>query len=337
MSKLTHSYQDNVGFIRVDGGDIVDGQIDIHTAKTLLQGTQEALDYFLRREDSDLAKEKELNYPISTRDGCWEILVPFADTLVTLGIAGVGALGSAVGTGVHSYAKTTGDLVAKRHFADKDRKEVFEAAFRKLEAVIRIAQHLGTVDHKKPLNVTLEGGLSKKALLTNDQGNVMSVSTDELDTFKACPEKLLRSLGSVVTDYRTVSIGYKPVASEIREAVIDIDTKEIFAPASEPHEVVLPELLHGQHVNLRGTVVRGNKITNTIGFQYGGHVITCEPNARPITGYLSAHYQICDLTGVVMRTPASDVMDGKRDRPKIIFDNLIVIAEGTKQPTLLHE
>lgn len=88
----------------------------------------------------------------------------------------------------------------------------------------------------------------------------------------------------------------------------------------------------------KGIVSRGNQITNTIGFQYAGHVITCEPYEKLITEYIDAHYKICKITGRVIRTSPAEKAYGKRDRPKIIFDHLEVVNSepGSTQTSLIN-
>lgn len=331
MSRLTHIYENNSAFVRIDGDDIIDGLIDIQSAKLVIDGTQEVVGYFLKREDSELSKSHELNYPISTREGCWEIVIPFGTFIV--GTVG-GAVGGAFRAGLNAYAKTTGEKISEAQFGKRETREVFESAFRKLDVVIKIAQHLGVVDRKSPLNIKIPDFKSKRALLTNNQGNVLSVTTDDIEVYRSCPERLLRSLASVVTDYRTVSIGYH-AEGITHESVIDVDTKEVFAPEDEPQEPILPELQDGEYVKLQGYVSRGNQITNTIGFKYKDHVITCEPNGKLITSYLNAHYKTCEIVGMVTRTTRSEVELGKRDRPKVIFDNLIMIDEA-REPQQLN-
>lgn len=88
MSLDTHSYGNDMGFIRIDGDDIIDGVIDITSVSSAVNGAREVLTYFLKNEDSELAKEKEFNFPIKTREGCRELLVPFASHAGALG-AGV--------------------------------------------------------------------------------------------------------------------------------------------------------------------------------------------------------------------------------------------------------
>ena len=99
-----HQYSENSGFIRLDGENIIDGQIDINSARLAIEGTQEVFEYFLKREDSQLQKADTVNFSIITRQGCWEILIPFGTY-----VAGLAT--TALATGINSYAKKYGDKV----------------------------------------------------------------------------------------------------------------------------------------------------------------------------------------------------------------------------------
>lgn len=318
MSLQTHTYEDNTGFIRVDDDSIVNGTIDIDSVENIVKGTREALTFFIKAQDGEFAKEKSLNFPVRTREGCWELLLP------AIGYAG-GIVTGAVAKGMSAYATRYGTLAADKKFAEKDLQDIYKQAFINLQAVIKIAQHLDTISNKKSLDLKQINMNTGKALLVNDKGNGITVTLDEVKIFSACPDKILRSIATVVTDRRTVSIGYQ-FNGMVSQETIDIDSKEIFAPEEDPGEPVLPELQDGQHVKLVGFVRRGNQKTNTLGFEYGGHVITCEPNRKLITGYIEQHYRKCEMTGVVVRTSKSEIAEGKTDRPRVIFDDLILLA-----------
>lgn len=285
MSVRTHTYEDNTGFIRVDDDSIVDGIIDINTVESIVIGTKEALTFFVKALDSDLASEKSLNFPIQTREGCWEIILPVATYAA-------GVISNATTKGLNAYTTRHGELAAERRFAEKDIADLYKQAFANLQAVIKIAQHLNTASSRTKLNMKAVDMNTRKALLINDKGNVMTVTIDEVEIFTSCPDKVLRSIASVVTDRRTVSIGYRS-GDSISQEVIDIDSKEIFAPEESVSDPILPELQDGQHVKLIGFVRRGNQKTNTIGFEYDGYQISCEPHKKLITSYIDQHYKKC--------------------------------------------
>lgn len=330
MSATTHTYQNDTGFIRIDGDDIIDGEIDIQTALSTLNGTSSTLSYLLKKEDSEIANAKAINYPIKTREGCWEVLIPFGS--IALGAASMLVV-RPLSAGLTEYAKEIGKGAAAKQLDAKDNKRSFEVAFEKLLSIIKIAQHVGVIDSKRNLKVTF-AGKDNKALLTNQDGQVLTTTVDEIKLFQECPEKLLLQLASVVTDYRTLSIGYRR-NDKTTEVVIDRDSKEVFCPEEEQQEPILPELKDGDYVSLEGYVTRGNQVTNTLGFRYEGHVLTCEPADALITGYIDAHYKTCMLKGRVARTSKAEVFYGKRDRPRIYFDSLTVIDTPTTQTSLL--
>lgn len=199
--------------------------------------------------------------------------------------------------------------------------------------MIKIAQHLGTITNKRTLDLKLSKD-GRTALLTNANGNIRSITMDELKNFQECPDKLLRRLGTVVTDYRTLHIGHK-INDTIYEVYIDRESKDIFTPDEDSEMPILPELQDGQRVKLIGVVTRGNQQTNTIGFKYNEHVITSSPNNKLITSYIDAHYKICEITGYIVRSTPADIANGKRDRPRIIFEDLIPVETINSQISLL--
>lgn len=319
MSTKTHTYKNDTGFIRIDDDSIVNGVIDIDSVEKLVSGARETLTYFMKKEDSDLNAVKSLNFPIQTREGCWELLVPVFTYAA-------GTATGALAKGLNAYAVRYGTLRAEQRFDEKDTTQIYRDAFAKLQSVIKIAQHLDTVSNKKALNIKQVDMKKGTGLLINDKGNVLSVTMEEVSTFSSCPDRILRSIASVVTDRRTVSIGYH-YGGKTHQEVIDIESKSIFAPDEDTGEAVLPDLHEGEYVELVGYVRRGNQRTNTIGFEYEGHILTCEPNKRLITGFINQHYKKCKISGVVQRTTQAEVANGKSDRPRIFFDDLIIIEE----------
>lgn len=335
-----HTYKNDTGFIRLEGEDIVDGIVDISSATRMLSGTQEALGYFLKKENSDFAQYGSINFPVQTRKGSWEIVVPFIGTITpetavpTIIAGAVGTLiVQPVAAGLVEYAKTIGSSTAARRMEQKSNQDSFRHAFELIGSVIKIAIHLGIVSNKHDLNIKLHSD-NKTASLINNRNESIEVTLDEIRAFQECPDKLLRKLGTVVTDYRTLHFGYK-VGGVIHEVLIDRDSKEIFTPDEDAEAPVLPELLDGQHIRLIGAVTRGNQQTNTIGFKYNGHVITSEPNKKLITSYIDAHYKTCEIIGTIVRTSKVEVLNGKRDRPKIIFEDLRPVKSESNQISLL--
>ena len=129
---MRHEYEDDTAFIRVEGGDIVNGEVDIQTALAILNGTQEVIGYLLKKEDSSLAKHKIINYPIKTREGSWEVLIQYGLQHTESIIWGAATMLAArpLSAGLTEYAKEIGKGNAVRRLEKKQDKELFESAFK---------------------------------------------------------------------------------------------------------------------------------------------------------------------------------------------------------------
>ena len=90
-------------------------------------------------------------------------------------------------------------------------------------------------------------------------------------------------------------------------------------------EFILPELIHGQYVELEGYVTKGNENTNNIGFQFSGHIINCKPKEGSIVRYKNQLFLQCLIKGFVDR---EDKNKNIKKRPEIIFTDLEYISKN---------
>jgi hypothetical protein len=92
------------------------------------------------------------------------------------------------------------------------------------------------------------------------------------------------------------------------------------------------ELVHNQYVELDGHVSRANENTNTIGFVYKGHVLTCIPHQGNINIYKTQIFSNCVIKGYVDRIDAQGNIVEKK--PRIKFIDLVSAQPPKQQPTL---
>jgi len=98
-------------------------------------------------------------------------------------------------------------------------------------------------------------------------------------------------------------------------------------------EILFPEFQHGQRISLEGVVTRGNEMTNTIGFQYSGHILTCRPRRGSIVRFKRHLFLRCLIIGKISRL---DEHGGTTNpRPQIVFDDLQIKEDDGGQPSLL--
>ena len=82
-------------------------------------------------------------------------------------------------------------------------------------------------------------------------------------------------------------------------------------------EIEGPELEHGQNVVLQGEVTRGNEMSNTMGFSYQGHILTCYPESGSIVHFKPSLFLQCRIYGSITRLDEKGYLNSKK--PKIIF------------------
>ena len=88
------------------------------------------------------------------------------------------------------------------------------------------------------------------------------------------------------------------------------------------YNIVFPELKHDAYVELEGYVTRGNENTNTIGFQYMDHILTCRSIKKSIVDYKPELFTNCLIKGYVDRTDKFGKFIEKK--PRINFIDLII-------------
>jgi hypothetical protein len=89
-------------------------------------------------------------------------------------------------------------------------------------------------------------------------------------------------------------------------------------------EILFPELTHGLPVSLDGIVTCGNEMSNTIGFWYKNHVLTCFPTSRNIVRFKKHLFLKCRIHGEITRLDKNGRPLEKR--PKIRFERLETLS-----------
>jgi hypothetical protein len=310
----THSYDDFLGYIRIDGPDIEAGHVDFQSISHIIVGTEKILTHFLSKYDSSINDRVEVNFPVEVRQGCWEILIPVSAAAALL-----------VGRPLSAYLTEAAKELAKNDVGDKTTKEVLVSAIRSAQTAIKIAKHLGTMKHKHDLTATVKN--AQHITIKNSQGREIIVSKKDLEDYQTTPKDLFSDISYPAVDERSVHIGYIDRGTPTDQAITS-DDRGIFYPDDDEKEELFPELEHGQTVDIEGKVTRGNQRTNTIGFEYKGHILTCSPINNYVSNFLQAHYRKCIMHGIVSR---QNEVGEDIGRPRIYFTSLNVVTETDKE------
>lgn len=278
--------------IKYEGNLVEDGYLDAKKAGEVLIGIDNILRYFLYQEDKKF-KKIDFEIPVRVKKGSWitEFLANYDAVLIKTALA----------WGASKYFGSALSEMAKKDFKDIGFKDIFKKAFKGLTWVLKIAQHLGTLTKKKFENLKFSKN-SRYVILINEKNESLEVPIEYLELFANCPDDLFVNLAKIIEDERELVVLYNDTEKEKQNYVkIGTESKKIFIPNDEDDETLFPDLVHDQFVELEGHITRGNENSNTIGFMYEGHILTCYPQKGNIKDFKSTLFTNCTIRGYVDR------------------------------------
>lgn len=326
---MENSIEPVLGFFKFEGKLVDDGYLDARKSAETLVGIDEVMRYFLFQSDPNIQKVY-IEIPVRIRKGSWEALIPQNIDEWLIAVAAFG---------VARYSATAIEKMAENDVGKLGLKDAFKNAFKAIKWVIKIASHMGSLIRKQFTNVTFERENGEQLIgIKNDKGEVLYVPLRYLEIYKNCPEKLFSKLAINVEKERELEIGVSddvPLELDDTDRIVRIglDNKHIFAKP-EQTDILFPELIHNQYVELPGHVSRGNENANTIGFEYQGHILTCYPTQGNIIQYKTLMFTNCIIKGYVDRNDeAGNPVD---KRPRIRFLLLTPITSERDQLGLFN-
>jgi hypothetical protein len=309
------------GFISYDWTDAPDGVIDALSGGTALLGLDEAVRFFNKRQNPGLSSA---NYeiPVKTCEGSWLVVV--------LGLLTVPAAAFATG-----YAKKAGEKMAERDFSELGMRDVAAKSMDALVKLVNLIKHLKGEVNWNSLKVKWKKNASL-AIITNDEGADIEIPSEYLKWYKSLPHNTLKRLTHPVNKERTLTIGARQKNGQYDVAEVDMESKKIVSEEDEDlpeDEFLFPNLKHSHDFTLEGLITRGNQSTNSIGFQYRGHILNCIPETGSVTKFKPAMFLQCRVSGTVNRHVRSlKVLD---HRPTLLISNVIILEdEDRKQENL---
>ncbi|MGN6351736.1 MAG: hypothetical protein ACTHLB_00015 [Parafilimonas sp.] len=301
--------QDTLAYLKYDGKLVEDGYLDAKKSADALYGFDKSLRYFIYQEDSDI-QDIEFEIPVKIQKGSWEALIPenLEQWVKAIALIGAGA-----------YSKKALEKMAERDFEKLGFKDIFKKAFQSLVWVIKIAKHLKTM-HKRDFKEVQFSQDNKIVTIKNDENQNLAVPTEYLEKYAGCPENMFAQITKIIEAERELEIGINDAndKDEQKKVCITIKEKQIFYKQEDDNEVLFPELKDGQYIELEGHVTRGNENSNTIGFFYKGHVLTCFPEKGNVNEYKSKLFSNCLIKGYVDRISKEGKLIEKRPRIKFI-------------------
>ncbi|HEX7414479.1 MAG TPA: hypothetical protein VF411_10595 [Bacteroidia bacterium] len=305
-----------IAFIKYEGALVKDGYLDARKSGEALVGIDELLRYFLYQEEPRI-KGFEFEIPVRVRKCCWETI--FSENIDSVALKGLALwlTGKYVGTALSE--------IAKNDFKDISTKIIFQKAFKGIVNVIKLSKHLGTLTKKTFKNIFFSEN-NELVKITNDKGEELWVPVEVLELYSNCPQNIFNKITKIVEEERELVVGYYMDNVTVEEK-ITITHKYIFTRPDLDDEIILPELRHGEYVEIEGHITRGNEKSNTIGFLYADHIITCLPDRGNIKDYQGFLFKDCLLKGYVDRLDKDGFV--KEKRPRIKFSQVINLDKPT--------
>ncbi len=303
-----NSKESYLGSFKYSGKLVEDGYLDARKSAEALLGLDEAIRYFIGFTSPDF-KNIDFEIPVKIRKGSWEALIP--ETIGGWVQAGIGVVGTA-------YFTKAAQKMAEKDFFDLGLKDVFIKSIIGIQWLIRIGKHLGGLDQKVFEKLKLRENNSEIGI-PNKKNKYLYVPKEYFDFYLSCRPNILSKIASVVEEDRILKVGvYRD--GKLQEEIISNKAKGIFTTIDDDEDVLFPELVHGEEVELEGEITRGNETTNSMGFRYSGHILTIYPVSGSIVRYKPTLYLQCTLYGVISRLDEKDRICAKR--PKIIFNRI---------------
>lgn len=274
---------EGVGYIKFVGSAVEDGAIGADAAGNSLLALDELIRYFNRQQSKGFSS---LPYEITvkTHKGSWEVVV----------LGGIGIFAAA-------YIKKAAERMAENDFAELGFKDVLRKSVDALRKLVELAKHTkGKLDFSSPdLSWRVADGTVG---VQNDQGEILYIPLEYFQWYTGISSNLLKKLTGPIQDNRSLIIASEH-HGQVEQTIITTSDKAYFGheTASNEEEFLFPELEHGQLVELEGRLTRGNENTNSIGFEYRGHVLNCVPETGSIIQFKPALFLRCRVVATVTR------------------------------------
>lgn len=295
-----------LAYVVYEGDLVKDGYLDAKKAGQTLIGLDELVRYFLYQEFPQI-KNIEFEIPVRVKKGSWWTQIPDNIDIILAKTVAAWAIGK--------YAGSALGEIAKNDFKDVSFRKIFSKAFHSIVSVIRLAKHLGTLTKRKFDKVKFSDN-NQLVGIENDNGEIIWLEPEILELYSNCPETIFTKIAQLVEEERELIIGVSDEKPD--EEKITFNYKPIFVRAKEEDEILFPDLKHNDYVEITGHTTRGNEKSNTIGFLYEGHILTCYPDTGNIKEHKSALFANCLLKGFVDRLDKDGNFNEKRPRIKYI-------------------
>lgn len=311
-----------VGFVSYELEGVPNGVVDAGAGGAALTGIDEAVRFFNRQQYGGPGLGA-YEIPVYTGEGSWMAVI--------MGVMAIPATAFAT-----SYAKKAGEKMAEKDFADIGMKDVARKSMDALVHLIEVIKHLKGLPDWTRTKIEWSNN-AQRARVYNDAGAILEVPSDYIKWYKQVPKAILRRLSAPILRAGRVTFASKQDSGEFRSVDLEASQVPLLMGQEDFNEdaFLFPELRHGDDVELEGLITRGNQSTNSIGFQYQGHILNCVPETGSVRRFKAAIFLHCKLVATINRHVAS--LTRIDNRPTLIIRQVVQLEDDQRGQQLLFE
>lgn len=307
---------DSLGYLSYSGESIQNGIFDARQSATALLGFDNLMRYFIKIENPEL-RDVDFNFPVKVKEGSWTIEIPdnIGSLLLIIGSGGF------VGCYLKELAKKAGSDGFLETGPVKDVKKIIQGAINLVKWCVKIRKHLKNRRVEETINLTND---TVKLSVDN---KILEVPIKIYTLYAKLPNGIFNNISEAISENVSLTIGERLDDGKFDKAHITYAEKSYFyTKSNDDSEILFPELKDGQYVELDGEITRNNGKTNTIGFEYKGHILTCEPDKnQSLTKFKNQIISKSDdrFFSSVTIYGLIDRSEGTGNRPKIKFTKIV--------------
>ena len=305
--------QEKIWYLKYSWDSVQEWAFDMKKSAEALLGFDEILRYFVSKEEP-LLSNVPYEIPTNIKKGSWEIgLFEW--------IASIWATAY-----LTSFAVTAAKDWLLATWWPKDASKIFKWALSSIQWIIKIRTHRKDknrkIEHLKFRNNNQEVGIP------NQVGEYLFVPKKYLNQYTGFPEKIFTKNTKLIEKDRVLEIGCIEADGSVKDVRLTENEKHYFYEEENEESIILPELVHWAHVEVKGEITRTTENTNTIWFRYNWHVLTCKPLSKSLAYFKDKIVSLDEghifskvkMTGRVDRVDTDG--EHKDKKPMILFTEI---------------
>lgn len=304
---------EKIWYLKYSWSSVDEWAFDMKKSAEALLWFDEMLRYFISKEEP-LLSNINFEIPVNIKKGSWEI------SLIEW-IAWISATAY-----LTAIATTAWKEWLLETWPIKDVKKIFKSALEWIKWVISIRNHrqdkLRKLEHLKFRNDNTE------IWIPNNNWDYLFVPKKYYDLYSQFPEKIFYRNTKLIEKDRVLEIWSIEPDWKISNIKITENEKYYFYDDEDNNEVILPELIHWDHVELEGEITRTTESTNTIWLKYNWHTLVCKPidkslayfKDKIVSGNETHFFSKVKMIWVVDRI--NNEWDFKEKKPMILFSDI---------------